>query len=156
MKKIPLLISVVVGATLLLGAGGAAAWWYLKPKAGASTTSPAAAAEPEHDKTVYKYVSLDKVIVMLRGAEGKPLSNYLAVDLVLKTSAEQEKATKDHLPLLRSVTVKALSSYTLASAGQMTIDQFTTDINRAFKESYARDHREQPFAEAMIGKLIIE
>ncbi|HSI60748.1 MAG TPA: flagellar basal body-associated FliL family protein [Ideonella sp.] len=152
MKKIPLLIATVVGAVLLLGAGGAGAWWYMRPQTGAAHQE----APPEPDKTVYKYVSLDKVIVMLRGAEGKPLSNYLAVDLVLKTSAEQEKATKEHLPLLRSVTVKALSSYTLASAGQMSIDQFTADINRAFKESYAHDRREQPFAEAMIGKLIIE
>lgn len=150
MKKLHVLLIAGVASVLVLGGGGAAAWWYLKPKG-------------EHveevkkvDKTVYKYVNLDKVLVMLRGREGEPLSHYLAVDFVFKTPAEQEKVMKDHLPLLRSVAVKALSAHTLETAGKMTIDQYTEEMNAAFAKSYEEDHREMPFKTAMIGKLIIE
>ena len=43
------------------------------------------------DKQEYKYVTLDKVIVMLRNQAGEPMSHYLAVDLVFKTAVEKEK-----------------------------------------------------------------
>lgn len=151
MKKLHVLLIAGVASVLVLGGGGAAAWWYLKPK-------PEQQVEEARkvDKTVYKYVSLDKVLVMLRGREGEPLSHYLAVDLVFKTPAEQEKVMKDHLPLLRSVAVKALSAHTLETAGKMTIDQYTEEVNAAFAKSYEAEQREMPFKTAMIGKLIIE
>ncbi|MEF7615612.1 flagellar basal body-associated FliL family protein [Aquincola sp. MAHUQ-54] len=150
MKKLQVLVAAGVASVLLLGGGGAAAWWYMKPKAEHVEEAK------KTDKTVYKYVNLDKIIVMLRGREGEPLSHYLAVDLVFKTPAEQEKTIKDHLPLLRSVAVKALSAHTLETAGKLTIDQYTDEINAAFAKSYEADHREMPFKVAMIGKLIIE
>lgn len=153
MKKITVIVSVALGAVILLSAGGAAAWWHLKPK---DPNAEAIAAAAKAAKVEYKYVSLDKVIVMLRGGSGEPMSHYLAVDLVFKTPTEQEKLTKDHLPLLRSVAVKALSAHTLESAGKLTIDQFATEINGAYDKSYGDDKREKPFAEALIGKLIIE
>lgn len=122
----------------------------------ASPHKAAAAEQPKPDSNSYKYINLDKVIVMLRGKAGEPASHYLAMDLVIKTREEQERAVKDHLPLLRSVAVRSLSNYTLDKAGLMSIDQFTADINKAFNESYKREQREKPFAEAMISKLIIE
>ena len=42
------------------------------------------------------------------------------------------------------------------SAGTMTIDQYAGEINRAFVETYAHEHREKPFFDALIGKLIVE
>lgn len=147
MSKLKLILIGLLAAVLLLVAGGATAWWLLRPRD---------AAQEEVDTREYRYVSLDKVIVMLRGKTGEPMSHYLAVDLVFKTLVETEKTTKEHLPLLRSVAVKALSAYTLDRAGQMTVDEFATDINRAFSESYASERAEKPFVEAMIGKLIIE
>lgn len=153
MKKIAIIVSAALGAVLLLSAGGAAAWWHLKPKNAEHEAAEKAAREAKID---YKYVSLDKVIVMLRSGGGEPMSHYLAVDLVFKTAAEHEKVTKDHLPLLRSVAVKALSAHTLESAGKLTIDQFATEINEAYAKSYDSDKRDKPFSEALIGKLIIE
>lgn len=150
MKKKVVLIAAIA-AVLVLGSGGAAAWWFLKPHGGEH-----AEEAKKVDKTVYKYVNLDKVLVMLRGREGEPLSHYLAVDLVFKTALEKEKLTKDHLPLLRSVAVRALSAHTLESAGKLTIEQYTDELNAAFDKSYEDEHREKPFASAMIGKLIIE
>lgn len=149
MKKILLIAGVA--SLLVLGSGGAAAWWFLKPHGGEHTEEV-----KKVDKTVYKYVSLDKVLVMLRGREGEPLSHYLAVDIVFKTAVDKEKVTKDHLPLLRSVAVKALSAHTLESAGKLTIEQYTDELNAAFDKNYDEDHREKPFTVAMVGKLIIE
>ena len=153
MKKITVIVSAALGAVLLLSAGGAAAWWHLQPKDPVAEAAKAAEAAAKID---YKYVSLDKVIVMLRSGSGEPMSHYLAVDLVFKTAVDTERVTKDHLPLLRSVAVKALSQHTMQSAGNLSIDQFATEINDAYDKSYAADHREKPFAEALIGKLIIE
>lgn len=152
-NTILLLVALIVLLLAALIAGGAM-WWRMQGSDTAST--PAPAVTPEADEHNYKYISLDKVIVMLRGRPGEPMSHYLAVDLVFKTPEDREKAVKEHLPLLRSVAVRSLSSYTMDKAGLMTIDQFAVDINRAFAESYKREQREQPFAEVMISKLIIE
>ncbi|MFA9440766.1 flagellar basal body-associated FliL family protein [Uliginosibacterium sp. sgz301328] len=148
--KLIVLVLCIGLAMAAAGAGGA--WWLLRPKAPETKT-----AKPvEMDHTEYKYINLEKVIVMLRGKEGEPMSHYLAVDLVFKTALKNEKMTREHLPLLRAVAVKALSGYTMDKAGQMTVEQFAQDINRAFSASYAAERTTKPFTEAMIGKLIIE
>ncbi|AKJ30361.1 flagellar basal body-associated FliL family protein [Caldimonas brevitalea] len=154
MKKSTLVLTLVLGGTLLAGAGGAAAWWLL-PHGDAKAAATAAAPRPAEPQD-WRYVTLDKVIVMLRGGAGEPLTNYVAVDLVFRTSPKLEKATKAQLPLLRSITVQALSSYTLQQAGLMTIEQFTAALNEAYAKSYATDGIEKPFVQAMVGKLIIE
>jgi len=147
-KKHALAALALIGAFVL--AGGA--WYFLKPQLVGAGESGRPVADPQ----VYKYLSLEKVIVMLRSAPGEPMSHYLAVDLVFKAPHQHEKTTKEHLAMLRSVAVRALSEYTFEAASMMTIDQFTAGINRAFSESYARDLQEKPFTEVMIGKLIIE
>ena len=57
---------------------------------------------------------------------------------------------------MRSIAVKALSSYSMEKAQTMTVDQFAEQINQAFDASYAKEKAEKPFTEVMIGKLIIE
>ncbi|GAA0758916.1 flagellar basal body-associated FliL family protein [Ideonella azotifigens] len=140
-----------VATVLLLSAGGAAAWWKLKDH-GSAGEAKAHVAEAVD----YKYVTLDKVIVMLRNGEQESGSHYLAVDLVFKAPPKTEKQTRDHLPLLRSVAVKALSERTRAQASSMGVDALASTLNEAFHEAYAAEHQEMPFAEAMIGKLIVE
>lgn len=154
MKKIRLILAMVVGGVLLAGAGAGAAWWGLRGHGPAS--APAAAAAPVMDTRIPRYVSLEKLVVMLRRDEGETSSHYLAMDLVLTTSEDDEKTTRDQLPMLRSVALRALSTYTGDKAGAMTIDQFSKVVNAAFGEAYAHDKRRKPFSEAMISKLIIE
>jgi flagellar FliL protein len=148
-KKTKLLIALA--AVLLAGTAAGGGWWLSRQ------TAPATAeAEPPKPAPDYKYVTLDKVLVMLRGPNGSAVSHYMAVDIVFKTLPEQEKRTKDHLPLLRTVAVKALSTHTVESAQAMSVEQFAQLLNQAYAESYAADRRDAPFAEALIGKLIIE
>lgn len=148
-KKLKLILAGGLVALLAAGAAGGAVWWQFGRAAGAAAETP----EPGPD---YRYVSLDKVLVMLRGASGDAMSHYMAMDVVFKSLPKDEKTAKAHLPLLRTVAVKALSTYTVQAAQAMTVDQFAEVLNAAYKESYAAEHREPPFAEAMIGKLIIE
>lgn len=152
------LVAVIAGVALLAAGGaGAAVWWMQShrahPAADAKAEAPKEDAKPAPD---YKYVTLDKVLVMLRGPNGSAVSHYMAVDIVFKALPEQEKRTKEHLPLLRTVAVKALSVHTVESASAMSVEDFALLLNKAYQASYAAERREPPFAEALIGKLIIE
>lgn len=168
-RNIVFALTAVVALLLAALVAGGVLWW--RGSAHASTGAQAAATTPSggghtasatgtsaspRDGAKYKYVSLEKVIVMLRGKDGEPVSHYLAMDLVFKVREDEEKTVKEHLPLLRSVAVKSLSAYTMDKASLMSIDQFTVDINRAFGDRYRLEQRDKPFAEAMISKLIIE
>ncbi|SCK17544.1 flagellar basal body-associated protein FliL [Vogesella sp. LIG4] len=145
-----LFIGAAVITALLAGAGGS--WFWLQWR----DARPARHEAPVVEVKDYKYVSLDKVIVMLRDHAGAPLNHYLAVDLVFRTSGDDEAMTKEHLPLLRSIALRALSAYPMDQARLMNIDQFAAALNKAFSAAYQREGRPKPFTEAMIGKLIIE
>nr|WP_316638533.1 flagellar basal body-associated FliL family protein [uncultured Roseateles sp.] len=151
MPKTKMLLALALAVVLTAGAVGGGVWWSLKGAHAAAPEEAKAKPGPEH-----KYVTLDKVLVMLRGRGGEAMAHYMAVDVVFKTSPEQEKRTKEHLPLLRTIAVKALAAYNVESASAMTIEQFAEELNRAYRDGYAAEHREPPFAEALIGKLIIE
>jgi flagellar FliL protein len=149
-----LIISIAAVALLSAAAAGGAAWWLL-PKPQAVGRQPKK-VEAEIDKKPLKYITLDKVIVMLRRGPNETEAHYLSADLVLAAPVDKEKHTKEHLPLLRSIAVRALSGYTMATASQMTVEQFAEHLNKTFDASYAQDRIEKPFAKVMIGKLIIE
>lgn len=151
-------MKILLGAGVLLVAAAAAggAMWYsggLAPVTGAA--AKVETKKPNSDQPL-KYVTLDKVIVMLRRGPDQRATHYLSTDLVLATTPEQEKLTKEHLPLLRAIAVRALSAHTMADASAMTVEQFAEQLNQTFDTSYATQEREKPFSEVMIGKLIIE
>jgi len=151
------MIRAIAGAVLISAAGaGGAVWWFMpKPAAAAGTEKKAAAEKPKEAKPM-KYVTLDKVIVMLRRGPNETESHYLSTDLVLATEHAKEKETKENLPLIRSLAVRTLSGYTMAEASAMSVDKYAEQLNHAFDASYEHEHAEKPFAEVMIGKLIIE
>ena len=136
---------------LFRSAAAGGAFWYLNPAATAGVV-----AKPAPEKKLTKYVTLDKVIVMLRRAPAEQAAHYLSVDLVLATSPDDEKAAKEQLPLLRSIAVSALSARTMAEASGMTVDQYATELNKVFDANYAKENHIKPFSEVMVGKLIIE
>jgi len=148
------LIIAFAGVALAAAAAAGGAMWYMKPAQ--ATAAGSAAAKPAPEKKLTKYVTLDKVIVMLRRAPNEQAAHYLSVDLVLATAPEDEKATKEQLPLLRSIAVSALSARTLAEASAMTVDGYAADLNKTFNASYDKENHVKPFTEVMIGKLIIE
>ena len=154
-KMVAALLAVAV---LAVGLGVGATWWFMKGGSPLASAEAAPVAEEvlEVDERIYKYVSLEKVIVMLRGVEGEPAPHYLALDLVFKTPEEAEKITREHLPLLRSVAVKELSTLTMDHAGKMTVEELTAAMNKAFDARYTKDRAKRPFVDVMVGKLIVE
>jgi flagellar FliL protein len=159
MSKMKTIIAIA-GAVIISAAGaGGAVWWFMpKPAAAAGTEKTKAHAEadkPKEGKPV-KYVTLEKVIVMLRRGPNEADSHYLSTDLVLATDPKKEKEVKENLPLLRSLAVRTLSSYTMAEASGMTVEKYAEQLNHSFNADYERTHTEKPFEEVMIGKLIIE
>jgi flagellar protein FliL len=141
----------VVGS-LVVAAAGVGAWWWVR-----GTSRQRCEAKPaEVDSREYRYISLDKIIVMLHKPSGDTSSHYLAMDLVFKASVEGETATREQLPLLRSVAVRDLSGMTLEDMDRLTIDELTRRLNKAFGQSYPPNRASQPFTEALIGKLIVE
>jgi len=148
------LIIAFAGVALAAAAAAGGAMWYMKPAPAAA--AGAVAVKPAPEKKLTKYVTLDKVIVMLRRAPNEAAAHYLSVDLVLATAPEDEKTTKEHLPLLRSIAVSALSARTMAEASAMTVDQYAAELNKTFSASYDKDNQIKPFSEVMVGKLIIE
>jgi flagellar FliL protein len=151
----------IAGAVIVSAAGaGGAVWWFMpKPATAAAADAGKAGkkAEPAKEKEgkPAKYVTLDKVIVMLRRGPNED-THYLSADLVLATTADKEKETKENLPLLRSLAVRTLSNYTMAEGSAMSVDKYAEALNHAFTTNYEAEHKEQPFSEVMIGKLIIE
>jgi flagellar FliL protein len=148
------MISAFAGVALLSAAiAGGAAWWLI-PKV--ATPAGAAPKKVEVSKKPPKYITLDKVIVMLRRGPAEGETHYLSADLVLATTDDKEKNAKEHLPLLRSIAVRALSGYTLQVASSMTVEQYAEQLNKSFDANYANERLEKPFSRVMIGKLIIE
>lgn len=153
MKFGKIVVALVAVSVVAVGAGVGATWWFMK-KGGIASAE--AAPVRERDNRVYKYISLDKVIVMLRGEEGEVAPHYLAVDLVFKTPEGEERKTREHLPFLRSVAVKSLSTLTMDNASRMTVDELTATINDAYAQQYTTDGQDRPFVDVMIGKLLVE
>jgi flagellar FliL protein len=149
-------IIAIAGAVIISAAvAGGAVWWFMPKPAAAANAEKKQSEKPKEAKPL-KYVTLDKVIVMLRRGPNEAESHYLSTDLVLSTAPDKEKETKENLPLLRSLAVRTLSGFTMAEASAMTVEKYAEQLNRSFNADYERTHTEKPFAEVMIGKLIIE
>jgi flagellar FliL protein len=155
MSKMKKMIAIAGAVILSAACAGGAVWWFMPRPATAAGAEAKKAEKPKEAKPV-KYVTLDKVIVMLRRAPNESESHYLSTDLVLATSPQKEKETKENLPLLRSLAVRTLSSYTMAEASTMTVEKYAEQLNKSFNANYEHTRAEKPFEEVMIGKLIIE
>lgn len=162
MKNMKIIIAFVLVAVVGAAVAGGAVWYMSKggeEHAEESTDSKKKKPKKEEKKKSElppKYLTVDKVVVMLRHEPTDNVTHYLSADLVVTTDAKREKETKENLPMLRSVAVKTLSNLPMASARVMTIDQFAAELNKAFDHEFEEEGREKPFDEVMIGKLIVE
>jgi flagellar FliL protein len=158
MSKTKTIIAIAGAVIISAAAAGGAVWWFMPQPASAAGTEPKALAQTDKPKEgkPFKYVTLEKVIVMLRRGPNEADTHYLSTDLVLATEPGKEKEAKENLPLLRSLAVRTLSSYTMAEASGMTVEKYAEQLNHSFNADYERTHTEKPFEEVMIGKLIIE
>jgi flagellar FliL protein len=164
MKNMKIIIAFVLVAVVGAAVAGGAVWYMSKgdehaeePK-GKEGKKVAKKEEKKEKKDgpPPKYLTVDKVIIMLKRQPGDTTTHYLSADLVITTDTKMEKEAKENLPLLRSVAVRTLSNLPMATAQVMTIDQFAAELNKAYEATFEEEGREKPFTEVMIGKLIIE
>jgi flagellar FliL protein len=162
MKNMKVIIAVVLAVVVGGAVAGGAVWYMSKggEEAAAADGKDAkkkpAKKEEKKPGEPPKYLTVDKVVVMLKHQPEETVTHYLSADLVVSTSAKREKEAKETLPMLRSVAVKTLSNLPMATARVMTIDQFAAELNKAFDHEFEEEGREKPFDEVMIGKLIVE
>jgi flagellar FliL protein len=161
MKNMKIIIAFVLVAVIGAGVAGGAVWYMSKggeehAAEAKDTKKKPAKKEEKKSEEPPKYLTVDKVVVMLKPQPGDNLTHYLSCDLVVATTAKREKEAKENLPLLRSVAVRTLSGLPMATARVMTIDQFAGELNKAFDHAFEEEGREKPFDEVMIGKLILE
>jgi flagellar FliL protein len=155
-SKVKMIVAIVGAVVVSATAAGGAVWWFMPKPATATGVEKKKQAEKPKEGKPLKYVTLDKVIVMLRRGPNDADAHYLSTDLVLSATPDKEKETKENLPLLRSLAVRTLSNYSMAEASSMTVDKYASELNRSFNANYEHEHTEKPFVEVMIGKLIIE
>jgi len=164
MKNMKIIIAFVLVAVVGAAVAGGAVWYMSKgdehaEEAKGKDGKKVAKKEEKKEKKEGlppKYLTVDKVIIMLKRQPGDNVTHYLSADLVITTDAKLEKEAKENLPLLRSVAVRTLSNLPMATAQLMTIDQFAAELNKAYEATFEAEGREKPFTEVMIGKLIIE
>lgn len=166
MKNMKMIVAFALVAVVGAAVAGGAVWYMSKGDEAAAEAhegkdakdakAKKAKKEEKKDDTPPKYLTVDKVIIMLKRVPTDTSAHYMSADLVITTNVKQEKEAKEHLPMLRSVAVRTLSNLPMATAQVMTIDQFAAELNKAFDETYEQEGREKPFSEVMIGKLIIE
>ncbi|RRW88808.1 flagellar basal body rod protein [Pandoraea apista] len=154
MKKGAKVMWVAVTAAVLAICAAGGAWAYLSRKT--ATAAPV-------DK--YKYVGIERIVVMLRESSTNSTagtsssgdaSHYVVLSLALKSSDAGAPAIREQALLLRSLTVDALSGYTLEQIRQMNFADITAMINRTFTKSYTSRHVKKPFETAMISQLLVE
>lgn len=156
-SKVKMIVGIAVAVIVSAAGAGGAVWWFMpKPAVAAGTEAQKKEEVKPKEGKPLKYVTLEKVIVMLRRGPNDADTHYLSTDLVLSTEVSKEKETKENLPLLRSLAVSTLSSYTMGEASGMTVEQYAQKLNESFDARYEGEHLEKPFVQVMIGKLIIE
>ncbi|MEJ8674677.1 flagellar basal body-associated protein FliL [Chromobacterium amazonense] len=145
MNSRTLIVAALVAIAVAgVGAGG---WWYYQR---------AAHDEPAQPKPVdYRFITLDKNIVMLKSEAGGD-ARFMAVDLVFRSTPEDEAKVKEQLPLLKSVAVRALSQLSRERANALGIDDYQRLLDKAYRAAFARERMALPFSEVMVSKLIIE
>ena len=158
MKNMKIIIAFVLVAVFGAAVAGGAVWYMSRGNDAVADSKDKKAVKKEEKKSDQppKYLTVDKVVIMLKRQPADAVTHYLSADLVVATDAKREKETKETLPMLRSVAVKTLSNLPMASAKVMTIDQFAGELNKAFDHEFEEEGREKPFDEVMIGKLIVE
>lgn len=152
-KRIGMAVAVVVMLCVMAAAAGG--FWFLGAK-----KAPVSRLTDEQltlDIQQLSYVTLDKIVVMLKtDTELRRHNSYISVDLVLRTDKLHEKATKGELPMLKGVAVRTLSQLSLDQAKAMGIDQWTELLHADLMAAYAANPDLRPFDKVLVSRLIIE
>jgi flagellar protein FliL len=148
-------VGIIVGLALLLCVGAAAgAWWWVQQQSGGAADK--AAPTVQLDASQPNYLTLDKIVVMLRPEPDRTHNTYVSVDLVFRTDKTHAKAFKGELPMLKGVAVRTLSKLDVAQARNMAIEEWTDLLSRDLMAAYEQHLSPRMFDQVMVSRLIIE
>lgn len=146
-------LGIIIAVALLVCAGAAGgAWWWVQQQSGAPTVQVAA----KLDASQPSYVTLDKIVVMLRPEPERTQNTYVSVDLVFRTDKAHTKEVQGELPMLKGVAVRTLSKLEVPQARAMTVEEWTTLLNRDLMAAYEQQQSLRAFDQVMVSRLIIE
>lgn len=146
-------IGMIIGVALLVCAGAAiGAWWWVQQAAGGAKTAQAV----KLDASQPSYLTLDKIVVMLRPEPDRVQNTYVSVDLVFRTDKVNAKEFKGELPMLKGVAVRSLSKLDVTQAKNMAIEEWTDLLSRDLMGAYEQQPNRRVFDQVMVSRLIIE
>lgn len=148
-------VGIIIGVALLVCAGmaGGAWWWMQQQSAVASVKSTPMA---KLDASQPSYLTLDKIVVMLRPEPERSQNTYVSVDLVFRTDKVHAKEFKGELPMLKGVAVRTLSKLDVHQAKAMAIEEWTDLLSRDLIAAYEHQPSPRVFDQVMVSRLIIE
>lgn len=148
-------VGIIIGVALLVCAGAAGgAWWWVQQQ-GAATT-PVVSTAAKLDASQPSYLTLDKIVVMLRPDPERTQNTYVSLDLVFRTDKSHTKEVKGELPMLKGVAVRTLSKVDVVQAKAMTIDEWTDLLSLDLMAAYEQQQSRRAFDQVMVSRLIIE
>ncbi|CAJ0819431.1 MULTISPECIES: flagellar basal body-associated FliL family protein [Ralstonia] len=156
MKK-NLMIAAIAVAVVLATAGATA--FTMSRMNGASAASaapvvPAPARNAISDEA--RYVSLEKLVVMLRNDGPGARPRHLVMDLVfVAANAKQEKAVREQLPILRATAFRAFAEHTPDEVVRMHPDDFEAALDKEYAAAYGRTNR-MPFEQVLVTKAMMD
>ncbi len=148
------LMVIGVAAAVAVGVGGATAFVMTR----SADTSVASTKKPGRLPIDAKarYVPLDKLIVMLRAAEGASRPRYVVLDLVFSASdAKSEKQVREHLPVLRATAYSVMAERTAADVQRMGPIELAAVLNKEYEHAYGGADR-TPFDKVLVTKVMMD
>ena len=147
-------VGIILGVALLVCAGAAGgAWWWVQQQGGAAPVVNAAA---KLDASQPSYLTLDKIVVMLRPDPDRTQNTYVSLDLVFRTDKAHTKEVKGELPMLKGVAVRTVSKVDVVQAKAMTIEEWTDLLSLDLMAAYEQQESRRAFDQVMVSRLIIE
>ena len=150
-------VGIIIAVAVLVCAGAAGgAWWWVQQQSGAAPAAQTVQAAAKLDASQPSYVTLDKIVVMLRPEPERTQNTYVSVDLVFRTDKAHTKEVKGELPMLKGVAVRTVSQLEVPQARAMTVDEWTTLLNRDLMAAYEQQQSLRAFDQVLVSRLIIE
>lgn len=138
----------LLGAVLL--GGGLAIALYLRAPA-----APPQAVQTHSPPKDARYVTLDKMVVMLKEPTGTRI-RYAAIDLAFEVSGEAaEKKVRAQLPLLRSIVHETVTRKSADDMRALGHAELAGLLEKACIAGYGGSV-EPPFERALLTRLVIE
>ncbi|QKJ85649.1 Flagellar protein FliL [Paramixta manurensis] len=150
MALVLVLLAAVVTAALVIFGG---AWVN-----GGATSSGAKSVFSllgSEKKTDPQFVEIKNMVITLKNDNGR--ERYLLLELTLDAEdKEQMKRVENYIPVIRSVTVDALSAMTYSEVRHQSVAELRALLMQNYQAAFARNNIKPPFEKVLISKMVFQ